>query len=82
MGSHYRDVVAGREDSLLLLTLPGKRITVSSQAEAIERQLMAEKLEYTKPVLTVWGKIEDLTFTGLTQPGDDGKTGSVLSPGE
>lgn len=36
---------------------------------------------YTKPELTVWGKVEDLTLTGSTNPGDDGKTGSVPSEG-
>ena len=40
-----------------------------------------EKLEYTKPEIQVWGKIEDLTLTGATQPGGDNKGGSVLSGG-
>ena len=35
-------------------------------------------MEYQKPELTVLGKIEDLTQTGLTNPGNDGKDGSVL----
>ena len=35
-------------------------------------------MEYQKPELTVLGKIEDLTQTGLTNPGSDGKGGSVL----
>lgn len=41
-----------------------------------------EKLEYTKPELQVWGKIEELTLTGQTQPGGDGKEGSVASMGD
>ena len=35
-------------------------------------------MEYQKPELTVLGKIEDLTQTGLTNVGNDMKGGSVL----
>ena len=33
------------------------------------------------PQLKVIGSVADLTQTGLTTPGTDGKGGSVLSPG-
>jgi hypothetical protein len=39
-------------------------------------------MDYQKPELKVLGKIEDLTQTGLTRPGDDLKRGSVLSQGQ
>lgn len=41
-----------------------------------------EKAPYIRPELTIWGKVEDLTLTGQTQPGGDGKDGSVASMGD
>ena len=41
-----------------------------------------EKKTYRKPNLKKWGAVADLTKTGQTMPGGDGKTGSVLSEGE
>jgi hypothetical protein len=35
-------------------------------------------MDYKKPEVKVLGKIEDLTQTGLTNPGSDLKDGSVL----
>lgn len=40
-----------------------------------------DKKTYQPPELNEWGTVADLTGTGQTNPGDDGKTGSVLSPG-
>lgn len=39
------------------------------------------KKVYTAPELEEFGKIADLTQTGLTNPGDDLKNGSVASQG-
>ena len=39
------------------------------------------KKEYQRPELTTWGTVEDLTLTGNTHPGSDGKGGSSLSNG-
>ena len=41
-----------------------------------------EKQPYNRPELSEWGSVADLTATGQTRPGDDKKTGSVLSQGE
>jgi hypothetical protein len=35
------------------------------------------KKAYTSPSLKEWGKVADLTKTGETQPGGDGKGGSI-----
>jgi hypothetical protein len=40
-----------------------------------------EKKTYEKPTLKTWGTIADLTKVGLTNPGADIKSGSVLTPG-
>jgi hypothetical protein len=40
-----------------------------------------EKRSYVRPAIEDFGKVVDLTATGLTNPGDDAKQGSVLSPG-
>ena len=40
------------------------------------------KAPYTVPNLKEWGKIADLTGTGLTHPGDDVKAGSRPSQGQ
>ena len=37
-----------------------------------------EKKTYSAPTLKKWGTVEDLTKTGLTHQGDDGKIGSIL----
>jgi len=42
----------------------------------------ALKKEYSRPELKNWGTVADLTQTGLTRPGDDAKSGSVLSQGQ
>ena len=36
---------------------------------------------YTSPRIEDFGTVTELTLTGLTNPGEDGKTGSVDSPG-
>ena len=36
------------------------------------------KKEYRKPEIKAWGTVADLTATGLTNPGNDAKSGSVL----
>jgi hypothetical protein len=41
-----------------------------------------EKKDYTSPTLKTWGKVRDLTQTGRTHPGGDGKDGSSASSGE
>jgi len=37
---------------------------------------------YSTPSLSEWGTVTDLTHTGLTNPGDDGKAGSRPSQGQ
>lgn len=37
---------------------------------------------YTSPDLQEWGSVTDLTQTGQTNPGDDGKSGSKPSQGQ
>jgi len=37
---------------------------------------------YSTPSLSEWGTVTDLTQTGLTNPGDDGKSGSRPSQGQ
>ena len=39
------------------------------------------KKAYTTPSLTKWGKVAELTQTGKTNPGTDGKSGSRPSQG-
>ncbi|HEX6386491.1 MAG TPA: hypothetical protein VF177_17605 [Anaerolineae bacterium] len=41
-----------------------------------------EKKTYQKPTLNTWGTVADLTKTGQTHPGADGKSGSVVNPGQ
>jgi hypothetical protein len=41
-----------------------------------------ERQPYTQPHLETIGSVLDLTRTGLTNPGDDGKAGSVGSGGQ
>ncbi len=38
----------------------------------------AAKKVYAAPKLKEWGTVADLTKTGLTHSGDDGKIGSIL----
>ena len=40
------------------------------------------KKAYTSPSLKKWGKVAELTQTGLTNPGEDGKSGSRPSSGQ
>ena len=40
-----------------------------------------EKKAYTPPKLNKWGTVADLTKTGQTMPGADGKGGSSASSG-
>ncbi|MDQ3509398.1 MAG: lasso RiPP family leader peptide-containing protein [Actinomycetota bacterium] len=40
-----------------------------------------EKKAYTPPKLNKWGTVADLTKTGNTMPGADGKGGSAASTG-
>jgi hypothetical protein len=40
-----------------------------------------EKKSYTPPKLKKWGTVADLTKTGRTMPGADGKSGSAASRG-
>jgi hypothetical protein len=42
---------------------------------------MEGKQPYVRPELNVLGSVADLTRTGLTNPGGDGKSGSVASQG-
>jgi hypothetical protein len=42
----------------------------------------SEKKTYRRPTVQDWGTVTDLTATGLTNPGDDAKSGSVASMGE
>lgn len=42
---------------------------------------MEGKRLYVRPELKVLGSVADLTRTGLTHPGGDGKSGSVASRG-
>ena len=41
-----------------------------------------EKKGYTPPTLKTWGTVRDLTQTGKTNPGGDGKSGSAASKGQ
>lgn len=36
---------------------------------------------YREPVVEEWGSVVELTETGRTMPGDDGKAGSASSQG-
>lgn len=40
-----------------------------------------QKKEYNKPEIKSWGTVADLTATGLTNPGNDAKSGSAASMG-
>lgn len=40
------------------------------------------KKAYVAPQLKTWGTVASLTQTGLTNPGGDGKSGSVASKGQ
>lgn len=40
-----------------------------------------EKKAYVRPSIEDFGKVTDLTATGLTNPGADAKSGSVASRG-
>lgn len=42
---------------------------------------MENKKEYRTPELQDWGHVSELTQTGLTKPGQDGKQGSAASQG-
>jgi hypothetical protein len=53
----------------------GHRMTGKAEAS------MADKAEYTTPVVTDWGTVTDLTQTGRSRPGGDAKSGSVMSRG-
>ena len=46
-----------------------------------EKMGSVEKKAYASPKLKTWGKVRDLTQTGLTNPGADGKSGSSASQG-
>jgi hypothetical protein len=43
---------------------------------------MEGKQLYVRPELNVLGSVADLTRTGQTNPGGDGKSGSVASQGQ
>ncbi len=47
-----------------------------------DQSVTPSKKPYTMPELREWGKIIDITNTGLTNPGADAKAGSVLSRGK
>lgn len=40
-----------------------------------------QREDYNEPEIETWGSVTDLTETGLTNPGDDGKAGSRPSQG-
>ena len=42
----------------------------------------SNKKTYSAPTVKRWGSVADLTKTGLTRRGGDGKSGSVGSPGQ
>jgi hypothetical protein len=37
------------------------------------------KKDYQKPEIKAWGTVADLTATGMTNPGNDAKAGSVTT---
>ena len=39
------------------------------------------KKDYHKPEIKAWGTVADLTATGMTNPGNDAKSGSASSMG-
>ncbi len=41
----------------------------------------SQRKQYSKPKISNWGTIADLTKTGLTHAGGDAKEGSVASQG-
>jgi hypothetical protein len=41
-----------------------------------------EREQYQEPQIEEWGSVADLTQTGKTNPGGDGKDGSSASMGE
>jgi hypothetical protein len=43
--------------------------------------MKTDKKVYASPSLKKWGKVADLTQTGQTNPGGDGKQGSAASQG-
>ena len=43
---------------------------------------MDRKKEYKRPEFTELGSVIDVTQTGLTNPGPDGKSGSAASQGQ
>ena len=43
-----------------------------------ESPQLATRKAYAAPKLKEWGTVADLTRTGLTNSGDDGKVGSIL----
>lgn len=45
------------------------------------RAVNETKKSYASPQLVTWGSVEDLTQTGLTNPGGDQKGGSAPSNG-
>ncbi len=61
-----------------LLSLVAVDITVNFLVKGGDRM----KKEYTAPSLKKWGKVAELTQTGLTNPGADGKAGSSPSSGQ
>jgi hypothetical protein len=49
---------------------------------ATEGFRVMDKKDYTTPELRTWGTVTDLTQTGKTNPGADGKSGSRPSQGQ
>jgi hypothetical protein len=47
----------------------------------MEKEQTATKRAYRRPQLKNWGTVVQLTQTGLTHPGGDGKVGSATSEG-
>ena len=57
-------------------------IKTTSMEDAMQKDHMSDaqkvKKAYFSPKLVKWGTVADLTKTGLTHEGDDGKIGSIL----
>lgn len=47
----------------------------------VTKGMKDQKKIYTPPKLKKWGTVADLTQTGRTNPGGDGKLGSAASQG-
>jgi hypothetical protein len=58
-----------------------RKVGANVGKRAMEAKTASAKKTYQSPSLKALGKVADLTRTGLTNPGGDGKEGSVASMG-